>query len=346
MKGIIRQPGLLVVQIPQKRTKFSIPGWYNHDNALLCFIDAIYVCRSASDDVDYNAFSVVIGGQEQRLSIHLHATLIAALAVVSIIGGQNVNHIVEAILNARPDPGRPLPLSSEEDWQVRSRIRCPCEHKFTHGALTPVAAAKSIGIAVWREREAGHTTRVWDLNKNQLVKNVDVRKVIFITHKWIETEKETEVLYEEVANATVVGTRGISAMSDKLKRIRDALVHHTDYVWLDTICIDKSNLSELDEVIRSMYTGYANCQAVVMDSGTTLDVWRGRGWFLQEGAAAGQLCGISHGKLVSIQSVAKTEQVDLCKLDLSLYYLKVMLWRYSLECMCEKPNVKRIWHTL
>jgi hypothetical protein len=91
-------------------------------------------------------------------------------------------------------------------------------------------------------------------------------------------------------------------------------------VWLDTICIDKSNLSELDEVIRSMYTWYANCQAVVLDSGTTLDVWRGRGWCLQEGAAAGQLCGISYGKLVSIQSVAKTEQVDLCKLDLGLYY--------------------------
>ena len=69
-----------------------------------------------------------------------------------------------------------------------------------------------------------------------------------------------------------------------------------------------------------MYIWYANCKAVVLDSGTSLDLWRSRGWCLQEGAAAGILYGISEGKLVSIQSLAKAQNVYLCKLDLSLYY--------------------------
>ncbi|KAI9281344.1 hypothetical protein BC943DRAFT_329695, partial [Umbelopsis sp. AD052] len=88
-----------------------------------------------------------------------------------------------------------------------------------------------------------------------------------------------------------------------------------------TICIDKSNLSELDEVIRSMYKWYANCAAVVLDSGTTLGLWSSRGWCLQEGAAAGILCGISQdGKLVTIQELAIEQNQDLCSLDLHLYY--------------------------
>ncbi|KAI8576464.1 hypothetical protein K450DRAFT_256849 [Umbelopsis ramanniana AG] len=90
---------------------------------------------------------------------------------------------------------------------------------------------------------------------------------------------------------------------------------------MDTICIDKSNLSELDEVIRSMYKWYANCAAVVLDSGTSLSKWSSRGWCLQEGAAAGILCGISKdGKLATIQELAIEQNQDLCTLDLHLYY--------------------------
>lgn len=46
----------------------------------------------------------------------------------------------------------------------------------------------------------------------------------------------------------------------------------------------------------------------------------GRGWCLQEGAAASSLYGISNGNVVSIQQLAKEQDVRLCKLDLSLYY--------------------------
>jgi hypothetical protein len=59
----------------------------------------------------------------------------------------------------------------------------------------------------------------------------------------------------------------------------------------------------------------------VLEYGTPLSVWRERGWCLQEGAAAGHLCGISkEGKLVSIYQLAIEQKQKLCTLDLHLYY--------------------------
>jgi hypothetical protein len=70
-----------------------------------------------------------------------------------------------------------------------------------------------------------------------------------------------------------------------------------------------------------MYKWYASCAAVVLDPGTTLEEWRRRGWCLQEGAAAGFLCGISEdGSLATIQKLASEQNHDLCTLDLHLYY--------------------------
>jgi len=37
-----------------------------------------------------------------------------------------------------------------------------------------------------------------------------------------------------------------------------ALMHKLEYVWIDTICIDKSSSAELSEAINSMYTWYRN----------------------------------------------------------------------------------------
>lgn len=317
IRGIIREPGMLIVQITKKSRNFGVIEWFDHDNTILRFIDAIYLCRRLSDELDPDAFSEVLGGQEQRLAIKLHATLIAALSIASIVGGAHIVHrVVEAILKCGPDYVPNAPAWPWKDWQVLNRVRCPCESYITHGPLTPVAAAKAIGIGVWREQQKGYMVRVWDLKRDQLVDDIDVREVIFITHRW----SDDEIVYANVANPPFWRRKIISRMSSKLKRIRDTLLHYTHYVWLDTICIDKSNLSELDETIRSMYSWYANCQAVVLDSGTTIELWRSRGWCLQEGAAAGILYGMSDGKLVSIQSLARSQNKYLCKLDLSLYY--------------------------
>jgi hypothetical protein len=318
MKGIIREPGRLILQIPKQKSHLSVPGWYRNGNDLLSFIDAVYLCRRASPMVGPDAFSDVLGWPEQKLTIPLHATLIAGLSIISIVGGhQNVDQLVNAVLAAGSETLPTLPDSTSNDWQVLNRMKCPCQSEFTHGPLTPVAAAKAIGLDVWRQREEELVTRVWDLKEDKLIDRFDVREVVFITHRWTKDEVE----YTKVANENVKAPNGISTQAKKLMLIKEALLqYNTRYVWMDAICIDKSNLSELDEAIRSMYKWYYNCRAVVLDSGTTLDKWRNRGWCLQEGAAAGALYGISGRKLVSIQQLASEQNTRICKLDLSLYY--------------------------
>ncbi|KAF9483329.1 hypothetical protein BDN70DRAFT_328902 [Pholiota conissans] len=61
------------------------------------------------------------------------------------------------------------------------------------------------------------------------------------------------------------------------------------FSWMDTICIDKSSSSELDESIRSMYKWYQNadiCITYLADTSSTDnmadDHWFSRGWTLQE----------------------------------------------------------------
>ncbi|CAO3671731.1 unnamed protein product [Umbelopsis ramanniana] len=320
MNGIIREPGLLIVQIPPKNTSLSISTWYESINPYLRFIDAVYVCRRSSFRPSQETFADVLGGSEQELATNLHAALIAGLSILSIAGGDGlVEKLVMAICEVKMDPiHKMLPHNNTyDDWQIHNRFRCACDAKSVHRPLSPIAAAKSVGMNIWRERHSYTVNRVWDLKKDKLVNNINVRKVVFITHRW----RKDEVRYQDLMKTTQSQRKQISSMSKKLNRIHKTLRKHTRYVWLDTICIDKSNLSELDEVIRSMYKWYASCAAVVLDSGTTLEKWCSRGWCLQEGAAAGLLCGISKdGGLATIQELAKEQNQKLCTLDLHLFY--------------------------
>jgi hypothetical protein len=328
MKGIIREPGLLFVQIPLKRTELSVPQWHKNENPLLVFINSINVCRKASlSVVSKEAFADILGGSEQRLSPQLLATLIAALSIISITGGnQTVADLVNAILLAAPTSFENKYDLTSDDWQNLDGIKCLCESTCTHRPLSPLAAAKAIGFRIWESQEKGLVPRVWDLRQDKLVDDINVGEVVFITHRWIVPGKDAEapdgeIVYSQVANKQVVKPYGISTKSKKLKDIRDVLLYQgAKYVWMDTICIDKSSLSELDEAIRSMYKWYANCRAVVLDSRTSLRTWIERGWCLQERAAAGALYGIYNKKLVSIQALAKVQKMPLSKLDLSVYY--------------------------
>lgn len=254
---------------------------------------------------------------EEKLSPDLHAILLAGLSIVNIVGGgQNVKQLVKAILDTDMDNLEITPESTPADWQYFKGLKCSCDSKFLHRPLSPIAAAKAIGVDIWRTREKALVTRVWDLQKDKLKDSVDVREVIFITHRW----DDIEVVHTDIVNDNSWTWSTISKRSAKLRRIREALLPYTRYVWMDTLCIDKTNLSELDEAIRSMYRWYANCRAVVLDSGTTLAKWQSRGWCLQEGAAAGALYGLSDGKIVSIQHLATIQEIKICELDLSVYY--------------------------
>lgn len=221
MKGIIREPGRLILQIPKQKSHLSVPGWYRNGNDLLSFIDAVYLCRRASPLVGPDAFSDVLGWPEQKLSISLHATLIAGLSIISIVGGhQNVDQFVKAVLAAGSESVPTLPDSTSNDWQVLNRMKCPCQSEFTYGALTPIAAAKAIGLDVWRQREEELVTRVWDLQEDKLVDRFDFREVVFITHRWTKDEVE----YTRVANGNLKAPNGISKQAKKLMLIKKALL--------------------------------------------------------------------------------------------------------------------------
>lgn len=83
-------------------------------------------------------------------------------------------------------------------------------------------------------------------------------------------------------------------------KIRDSCKKAADegflYIWIDTVCIDKSSSAELSEAINSMYAWYGKakrCYAYLADVPTEVDInskesvfaksrWFTRGWTLQE----------------------------------------------------------------
>lgn len=85
-------------------------------------------------------------------------------------------------------------------------------------------------------------------------------------------------------------------MSAKQAR-RDGL----SYIWIDTICIDKSSSAELSEAINSMFEWYARakvCYTYLADAMQAEDLarcrWLRRGWTLQELIAPG--CVVFYGQ--------------------------------------------------
>ncbi|KAJ8506967.1 hypothetical protein ONZ45_g10608 [Pleurotus djamor] len=64
---------------------------------------------------------------------------------------------------------------------------------------------------------------------------------------------------------------------------QNAETYKCRYIWMDSVCIDKSSSSELDESIRSMYAWYASAYVCFVHlQNTPEDWWLRRGWTLQE----------------------------------------------------------------
>ncbi|KAF8185707.1 hypothetical protein BJ912DRAFT_479867 [Pholiota molesta] len=115
-----------------------------------------------------------------------------------------------------------------------------------------------------------------------------------LSHTWLlPSTNETEVMYDDRLDETT------------WKEIRDAngqgyqkLFHFCEtaekeynisFFWMDTVCIDKKNTSELSESIRSMYRWYSESSLCIAYLGNTTslqdlaaDPWFVRGWTLQE----------------------------------------------------------------
>lgn len=114
-----------------------------------------------------------------------------------------------------------------------------------------------------------------------------------LSHRWVDEVTLQEWKYHR-------GSDGIQKKHGyaKIKEVcRLALSDGFDYVWVDTNCIDKTNLTELSEAINSMfswYIGAAFCYVYLHDLednpepgaprelNTSTCEWFTRGWTLQE----------------------------------------------------------------
>jgi heterokaryon incompatibility protein (HET) len=111
-----------------------------------------------------------------------------------------------------------------------------------------------------------------------------------LSHTW----EDEEVLFNDIAqdNVDYKAKRGWYKIEKSCEQsLRDGL----NYVWADTVCIDKSSSAELSEAINSMFKWYRNstiCYAYLCDL-PEFDLeesrWFTRGWTLQEMIAPKEL---------------------------------------------------------
>ena len=157
---------------------------------------------------------------------------------------------------------------------------------------------KLLGLGQFGNMKKIDCPRVWDLETDEVVDNPNFRndpvhQIAAITHRWLEKEFVYADLLE-IKRANVIlkkfgqplESTKISSMSDKLAKIREELKSTIRYIWMDTLCIDKTNSTELDMSIRSMYRWYSSASFVYLEYFTDFREWCTRGWTLQEGAAA------------------------------------------------------------
>jgi hypothetical protein len=115
----------------------------------------------------------------------------------------------------------------------------------------------------------------------------NIPKYAILSHTW----REGEILFSDFAGRTLNDIdRPASFKAGRC--CQQALKDKLDYVWIDTMCINKTNLSELDEAINSMFLWYKNsdvCYAFLDDFlvGSPSEKlqecrWFTRGWTLQE----------------------------------------------------------------
>ncbi|KAF9473428.1 hypothetical protein BDN70DRAFT_867408, partial [Pholiota conissans] len=126
----------------------------------------------------------------------------------------------------------------------------------------------------------------WDDPRRFQLKD-SVTKYAILSHTWLRSEP-SEITYD------LWRKRDFDLLHPGYRKLvqfsRAALENHElSLGWMDTVCIDKSSSSELDESIRSMYKWYENssvCITYLAESSSVADMandtWFTRGWTLQE----------------------------------------------------------------
>ncbi|KAK5660038.1 hypothetical protein OQA88_13506 [Cercophora sp. LCS_1] len=127
--------------------------------------------------------------------------------------------------------------------------------------------------------------RLLNVNTNvlEVFLGLDVPPYAILSHTW----EDEEVVYDDFANEKIEHTtkRGWYKIHQACAQ---ALKDGYDYLWADTLCIDKSSSSELSEAINAMFNYYRNstvCYAYLSglpDVALEESRWFTRGWTLQE----------------------------------------------------------------
>lgn len=118
-----------------------------------------------------------------------------------------------------------------------------------------------------------------------------VPRYAILSHTW--EDKEDEVVFSDVDQGGDYKSKRCWPKIEKT--CEEALGDGLSYVWIDTICIDKSSSAELSEAINSMFKWYRNsaiCYAYLSDVPRVAleqSRWFGRGWTLQEMIAPQEL---------------------------------------------------------
>ncbi len=133
-------------------------------------------------------------------------------------------------------------------------------------------------VKAWRHRQ----NRMKELIQHAIGQSV---KYSILSHTWMRNEPG-EITFHDWAfrENNLRGHTKIIKFCEV-----SALNHDTTLGWIDTVCINKTSSSELDESIRSMYNWYRRASVCVSYLSETTDLsnahsdsWFTRGWTLQE----------------------------------------------------------------
>jgi hypothetical protein len=211
-----------------------------------------------------------------------------------------------------------------------------------------------------------HTTK-FTLESFVEARHAATPKYAILSHTW----EEGEVLFEDIIkpeNVNAVAKK--KAGWAKVQRsCETAKAEGYDYIWIDTLCIDKSSSAELSEAINSMFEWYALsvlCIAYIADydssdllaathhdagdrdmSGFLESRWFTRGWTLQELIAPADLRFYDQSwRLFG----SRTSFANAIETKTSIYYsilsrppstsslenLKYLKWTLSAVCIAAK----------
>ncbi|KAJ8507408.1 hypothetical protein ONZ45_g10225 [Pleurotus djamor] len=106
-------------------------------------------------------------------------------------------------------------------------------------------------------------------------------KYAILSHRW----QDEELVFDDLVNMEAASTK--KGYEKFIKFCEIAQQYGCRYVWIDTVCINKTSSSELDESIRSMFSWYRNAYVCIIyltiPAGELRDdLWFTRGWTLQE----------------------------------------------------------------